>query len=348
MTVYSIDPLHDCRWEELVETHTRGSVFHTLGWLEALRRSYGYEPVFFTTSPATKPLANGIVFCRINSYLTGSRLVSVPFADHCRPLVSSAAELAELLTSLQRARLQEGYRYFELRSTNSDMQDPEASIGLTNSAAFIYHGLDLEPDLETLFRRLHPSCVQRKIRRAEREGLTYEEGTSDGILGHFYSLLVLTRRRHGVPPQPLVWFRNLRDCLGSALKIRVASRDRQPVASILTLRHKNTIVYKYGGSDARFHRLGAMPFLFWKTIQEGKALGLRHLDLGRSNPTDRGLITFKEHLGASSSTLNYYRYPAQSAAAGFLRRIVSIPKVCSYLPNSLLRAAGNFLYRHVG
>jgi hypothetical protein len=348
MTVYSIDPLQDRRWEELLETHASASIFHTPGWLEALRRTYGYEPVLFTTSSSTKPLANGIVFCRINSYLTGSRMVSVPFADHCRPLVSSADELACLLTYLQDARRQEKYKYIELRVLGSNVQDMEASTGLTNSASFAYHGLDLEPDLETLFRGLHPSCVQRKIRRAEREGLAYNEGTSDEILEHFYLLLVLTRRRHGLPPQPLAWFRNLRDCLGGALNVRVASRDGQPIASILTLRFKNTIVYKYGCSDVQFHKLGAMPFLFWKTILEGKALGLHYLDLGRSSLEDQGLITFKEHLGASSSSLNYYRYPAQFAAAGILGRMVHTPKVCSYLPNSLLIAAGNFLYRHVG
>ena len=36
-----IDPLADARWDELVERHPRASVFHTRGWLEALKRTYG-------------------------------------------------------------------------------------------------------------------------------------------------------------------------------------------------------------------------------------------------------------------------------------------------------------------
>ena len=43
--------------------------------------------------------------------------------------------------------------------------------------------------------------------------------------------------------------RNLIACLGDNVKIRVASKDGRPVASILTLRHKRTLVYKYGCSD---------------------------------------------------------------------------------------------------
>lgn len=348
MPGYRIDPLQDARWEEFLQTHPRASIFHTSGWLEALRRTYGYEPVVFTTSPPSQQLANGIVFCRINSWLTGTRLVSVAFADHCQPLVRTADEFVELVAHLQHAFPQENCKYFELRCLTSDALDPEAHTGLTKSASFSCHSLDLRPDLESLFHGFHPSCVQRKIRRAQREGLTYDEGTSDLFLEQFYSLLVMTRRRHGLPPQPLAWFQNLRDCLGSGLKIRIASHDGQPLASIVTVQFKDAIVYKYGCSDARFHRLGGMPLLFWRTIQEGKELGIRELDLGRSDLEGRGLITFKDHLGAASSTLNYYRYPPQSAGSGILRRMVFVPKLYARLPDSLLRAAGNFLYRHVG
>src|SRR5258708_24561551 len=177
MTVYSIDPLQDRRWEEFLQTHPHASIFHTTGWLEALRRTYGYQPVLFTTSPSTGELANGIAFCRIKSFLTGSRLVSLPFADHCRPL-ASANEFGELVRHLQPCSLQ-GYKYIELRGVGSTPQDVESSSGFTLSESFVFHQLDLAPTLEVLFRGLHPSCVQRKIRRADREGLAYEQGGSD-------------------------------------------------------------------------------------------------------------------------------------------------------------------------
>ena len=348
MPVDQVDPLQDPRWEPFLQAHPRASPFHTSGWLEALRRTYGYEPVVFTTSPPSQELANGIVFCRVRSWLTGSRLVSVAFADHCQPLVRTADDLVELVTHLQRAFASENCKYFELRCLGSDALDLEAHTGLTKSASFSCHSLDLRPDLESLFHAFHPSCVQRKIRRAQREGLTYEEGTSDLFLEQFYNLMVMTRRRHGLPPQPLAWFRNLRDCLGSGLKIRIASDHDQPIASIVTVQYKQAIVYKYGCSDARFHNLGGMPLLFWRTIQEGKELGMHELDLGRSDAEDTGLITFKGHLGAASSTLNYYRHPPQSAGGGLLRRMVFVRRLFARLPNSWLRAAGNFLYRHVG
>ena len=46
--------LSDSRWDELVSRHPRASVFHERGWLEALVRTYGYEPFVLTSTPPCK------------------------------------------------------------------------------------------------------------------------------------------------------------------------------------------------------------------------------------------------------------------------------------------------------
>ena len=152
-----------------------------------------------------------------------------------------------------------------------------------------------------------------------------------------------------MPPQPLPWFRNLIDCLGEKVKIHLASKDERPIAGILTLGFKRTIVYKYGGSDARYHNLGGMPFLFWRAIQEAKKKGLEEFDLGRSDPENSGLVTFKDHLGASRSTLTYYRYPASTAvraANGW--KVQTAKRVMAHMPDPVLTVAGRLLYKHFG
>ena len=350
MEIYRIDPIQDHRWEQFLQTHPGASVFHTPAWLNALRGTYGYEPAVFSTSAPTHPIRSGLAFCRVQSWLTGSRLVSVPFADHCQPLFNASEDGRSLAAFLPRLVEQEHCDYVEVRLLTPEALGPTQN-GLARSATFLHHALDLRPPLPALFDRLHKSCFQRRIRRAEKEGLTYAEGTSDSLLRQFYSLLVLTRRRHGVPPQPLAWFRNLRDCFGDAIKIGVASKNSRPIASMLTLQYKTTVVYKYGCSDAAFHRFGAMPFLFWQTIQRAKAEGAAEFDLGRSDVDDWGLIAFKNHLGAAATPLTYYRYPAISAAPAILSGFMQHRKVSAvfaHLPSVLLRAAGNFLYRHIG
>ena len=345
MAVYTLNPLHDSRWADFVERHSRASIFHTRGWLQALHRTYGYEPVVYTTSAPAASLTNGIVFCRISSWLTGGRMVSLPFADHCEPLAECLGELREILSSLQCTLDREKFKYIELRPLSANVL---AETDMQKSDSFCFHALDLQPTLGELFRRLQKDSIQRKIRRAEREDLCYEEGTSEILLKKFYHLFVLTRRRHKVPPQPMDWFRNLVTCLGDRLKIRVASKAGRPVASILTLRHGDAMVYKYGGSDASVHNWGGMPFLFWKAIQDAKGTGVRQFDFGRSDFDNTGLIIFKDHWGSQRMELAYWRLPSRSAPSrGQWKRKIAGP-IFARMPHRLLAASGRILYRHMG
>jgi len=352
-TVYRIDPVLDPRWPAFLTLHANASVFHTPEWLTALRRTYRYQSVAFTTSAPGEELKNGMVFCRVQSWLMGCRMVSLPFSDHCQPLVDNPDDL-RLLVSYLKEQLDGGkWKCIELRPLVSSGSSLETQPYFSHNEEFHFHKLDLRPDLDAVFRNFHKSCVQRKIQRGEREHLEYEAGRSERILTKFYDLLLLTRRRHQLPPQPMAWFRNLLACLGDKVTVRIVSKDGQPIASILTLFYKNSLVYKYGCSDARFHNLGGMPFLFWRTIQEGKELGAQEFDLGRSAADNPGLVAFKDHLGADCSKLYYCR--ASQDGSGNLTavgpadwRLRLVKGAFARMPDPLLKIAGNLLYRHVG
>jgi hypothetical protein len=347
MTVYEIDPTRDERWDELLETHPQASIFHTRGWLEALRRTYGYVPVAFTTSPPECRLANGLPFCQISSWLTGRRLVSLPFSDHCAPLVESSEQLNRLLAYLREKVALEKWSYIELRPTDPAVRCRHPAFG--KSKFFFFHNLDLRPSLDEIFQNFHKDCVRRKIQRAAREGLVYEEGRSVGLLRMFYQLFLMTRRRHGLPAQPVAWFQNLIACLGERVKIRVASKNGQPVASIFTIRYKRALVYKYGCSDHRFNNLGGTQFLFWRAIQEARESQLSEFDMGRSDCDNPGLVAFKDRWGAARTELVYLRYPMRRSRLVSAARESSIGKyVWSHVPLSVLAAAGRVLYKYIG
>jgi len=336
-----LDPLTDVRWREFLERHPRASVFHSPEWLDALKRTYGYEPIVLTTT-SSGPLDNGLVLCRVRTWLA-RRLVSLPFSDHCEPLVDSVDVLAEMLPFLGSEMREGRWRSLELRPRHA------APPGLAAGAAYCMHSLNLSRPADVVFRGFHASSTQRAIRRAEREGLEYAVGASEGLLADFYRLLRLSRRRHGLPPQPFAWFKNLAECLGDRLKVHLASKDGVAIAGILTMNFKKTMVYKYGGSDAAHHPRGGMPFLFWRAIQDAQAQGIEEFDLGRSDLDQAGLIAFKDHLGAGRSPLTYYCCPARTAHAaheGLLSRTAR--RVVAHLPDAALDLSGRLLYRHLG
>ena len=348
VSLYTTDPLRDKRWEELVASHPRSSIFHTPGWLTALSKTYDYEPVVFTTCSPGQRLANGIVFCSIRSWITGSRLVSLPFSDHCEPLVEGPDVLQAILNEVIHQQFQQGWDHVELRPLSSINQTAVAPVPFSPSTSFHLHALDLRPPLDEIFSRFDKDSVQRKIRRAEREGLSYQEGQSDELLAEFYSLLVLTRRRHHIPPQPIAWFRNLAQNMGDSFKARVASVGGRPIASIISLCHRGTMVYKYGCSDLQYSNLGGTALVFWHMIKDAKAAGCHTLDMGRSDNDNPGLIRFKSNWGASDSLLTYWRYPAAVAKQLGDRKRTIAGQIASRLPDRMFVALGKIVYRHIG
>ena len=349
MRIYEIDPTRDGRWPELIERDPHASVFHTVGWLKALRLTYGYEPVAFTTSSPTSELKNGLLFCRIESWLTGHRLVSLPFSDHCELLCESGKDLDFLIRYLQTTMERQNLRFLEVRPVKGNFIDTSETNGFRPAAMYYLHVLDLRRDLEEVFRSLDKDSVQRRIHRAERALLTEKCGRSDRLLNEFYSLFVMTRGRHHLPPIPCRWFQNLIQLQGNALEIRVAYKDNAPIAAILTLQWKNVVYYKYGSSDGRFNRFGAIPWLLWRVIAAAKMNGASEFDMGRTEMDSAGLLMFKNNWVSQPLRLVYWRFPEKASLVSDNGWKLKMAKhMFSSMPSKLRTIAGKIIYRHIG
>jgi len=345
MPLYTLDPLLDARWDALVASHPDATAFHTRAWLSALAKTYRYRPVVLTSTEPGKALADGVAFCEVRSWLTGRRLISLPFSDHAQPLLTDGYNTLQLREWLESARFREGWKYIELRPISLKIDDDSM---LVPGQEFWLHTLNLAPSLERLFRDLHKNCVQRRIRHAERENLVYERSSSVNLLSDFYKLLIMTRRRQHLLPQPKAWFRNLLAEMGPDAEIRAVYKDDAPIAAILSLRHRGKIIYKYGCSDERLHTLAGMPFLFWKLIEESKAEGAEQIDFGRTDFDNPGLIEFKDRFGAVRSKLTYLRYP-KSEGTSWVRspHLAKVKSLFASFPDGLMSSMGNIVYRHV-
>src|SRR5262249_142263 len=159
---------------------------HSVAWLRALNNCYDYEPVAFTTSAPGEELTNGIVCCRVRSWLTGSRLVSLSFSDYCEPLCQSACDFETLLRQIQRQVASHRYRYLQVRPVSGSFGETGARTGWQPADEYFLHVLDLKPALAELFASFDKDSVQRRIQRAERAGLVEKCGNSADLLQDFY------------------------------------------------------------------------------------------------------------------------------------------------------------------
>ena len=237
------------------------------------------------------------------------RWVSLPFTDRCGPLAVDDATCAEFAALLADTRRELGLRRIEVRD--------RLPGGWTTEQGH-WHQLELSPDPEAIYARVHKSRVKGAIRRAAREGVLVERGeTAHDLCDVFYRLHVMTRKRLGVPVQPrrffeLLWQRMLARGLGFVM---IARRDGAPIAAAVFLTANGRVTYKFSASDRRFGTLGATHAVLWRAIEQSCLNGEREFDFGRTEPGNDGLRAFKLGWGAREETLHYTSIAAERPSA---------------------------------
>jgi lipid II:glycine glycyltransferase (peptidoglycan interpeptide bridge formation enzyme) len=168
----------------------------------------------------------------------------------------------------------------------------------------------------------------------------------------FCRLNAITRRDHGLPPQPRRFFQNVYDHILSREMgfIVLASCRRAAIAANLYFHFGDQLIYKYGASDRAFQHLRANNLVMWEAIQWGCEHGCTSLCFGRTEPDNEGLRQFKAGWGARERLIKYYRYDLQKSA--FIKAPMMInplyKKIFSKLPIPALNMLGSILYRHMG
>ena len=146
---------------------------YSIMWAGSMRSTArtDYEPVVFTVSPPTSDLEHAMPLCRIRSWVTGNRIVSLLFSDHCAPLGEPDGRLESLLCHLHTARAGQRWKYVELRLVNRNFEEAVKRLGFKPVVRYVLHRVDLGPAVGEIFKRLDKNSVQRRVRHAEKVGL---------------------------------------------------------------------------------------------------------------------------------------------------------------------------------
>jgi lipid II:glycine glycyltransferase (peptidoglycan interpeptide bridge formation enzyme) len=133
------------------------------------------------------------------------------------------------------------------------------------------------------------------------------------------------------------------------VEIRIAYKAGVPVASVFTLRFRDTVYYQYGCSDKKFNELGATPLLLWKSISDAKSNGATAFDLGRTESDNAGLIAFRNHWVSPLQELACWKFPnSPNEMAKLEWKLELMKQVFSSMPNRWLTFTGRLLYPHIG
>jgi lipid II:glycine glycyltransferase (peptidoglycan interpeptide bridge formation enzyme) len=211
------------------------------------------------------------------------------------------------------------------------------------------HTTALQADAEAVFAGFKKTRVKQPIRQARDAGITVRASTEWEGTRAFYDLHLRTRRRLGVPTQPLrffrlLWERLIADGFGFVL---LACDGPRVVAGGVFLRWNGVTTYKYGASEADAWRLRPNHLLLWEAILRACAAGDRLFDWGRTELDNEGLRSFK--LGwAQEEEVTYSVLADEPPAGGHRPGEAALAAVIRRSPVWVTRAIGKALYGHVG
>ena len=344
VTTTCIDPLSDPAWDRLAATHPACTFFHSSAWAKVLHSTYGHEPVYHRFYRGDQ-LAAILPMMEVRSALSGRRGVSLPFTDACGPLYFGNVEPSQaVMDHLVRTAQERSWKYFEVRGQGAHLPDAHPSL------SFYHHTLGLRGGPDSLLDQF-ASPVRRAIRKAGQNGLVAETSTDLDALLEFYRLHIQTRKRHGLPPQPISFFRNIHEHVIKARLgfVVLARRESRPVAGAVFFHSGKKAIYKFGASDASQQEMRGNNLTMWEGIKTLAQRGFESLDFGRTSLANEGLRRFKLAWGVEEKIVEYSKFDcaqqawvtARDKASGFHNTIFRA------MPASLSRLAGTLLYPHL-
>ena len=338
-----VNPLVFRNWDDLLLTNAAADFFHSAAWSSVLSETYGYKPLFFTIIENDE-LAGLLPVMAIDSIFTGRRGVSLPFTDYCQPIAEKHGIYHQLFNKAVAFGRRAGWKTLEVRGGESFFKTTETW------RCYFTHRLKLDPD-DQLIGKTFRASTMRNVRLAEKAGVRVNLRHTREAMATFYDLNCKTRRRHGLPPQPWQFFKNVFKHIITCQKggIFIATHQKRPIAAAVFFCFNRKAVYKYGASDHHALHLRPNNLIMWRAVQWFCANGFQSLHFGRTDLSHSGLRQFKAGWGTREGRLQYYKYDLKRNR--FLSRHRE-PRIglsaFRVMPMPLLKAAGRALYKHVG
>ena len=336
-----MNPLKVANWDALVLAHPQHSIFHSTSWARVLVEAFGFAPRYLVEHNGSK-MRTLVSMMEVRDLWRGGRGVGLPFTDECAPLLGGGRRETVLAEMIREGR-NRGWRELEWRGGES------LATASRPSVSFYSHRLNLTEPEEKLLAGLD-GAVRRAVRKSVRAGVTVQVGTEGGGTERFYSLYCLTRRRHGLPPQPLSFFRSIQRHLLACGRgfIAEAVHQGKTVAAAVFFMFGRRAVFKYGASDLAWQHLRGNDAVMWEAIRWLRRHGFEQLHLGRTSLDNAGLRRFKLGWGCEEGLTHYYRYDLRQE-----RFLVDKDPVYGWynsifrlLPIWLARLVGRMAYRY--
>jgi FemAB-related protein (PEP-CTERM system-associated) len=297
--VHLLSVKQHAEWNRYVEGHAQGTIFHTLGWRDAVRQVFRHEDLYLT---ATRhgAIVGVLPLFLVKSQLAGRMLVSVPYGVGGGIIARDAETYAALFDAARQMAEARQCRAIDLRSELASV-----------------------PNVPTIdryvgFRREMPenprdvlSWLPRKARAAARNAGTKFQLTisfGDEHLDTVWRLYTLSMRRLASLAYPLAFFEKLVAYTPDQHLVSLVRWKGRPVAGLVSFLFRDRVLPYFIGTTDDARRCSAANFIYLKAMERGVSDGYRVFDFGRTRRDNTGSFDFKRFNGFSPEPLGYQMF----------------------------------------
>ncbi len=298
-------PLDDAAaWDAYIAAQPHATPFHSRAWCEAITKATGHKCYLLAARDAGGAITGLLPLHHIRSPLFGQALVASGFAVDGGLLADNEAAadaLAEAATALAGSL---GVPSVELRGgarPGGDGWHREDGV-----YAGFARDLAADDDAELL---VIPRKQRAEVRKALESGLTVTTGRDAVERRDHYRIYATSVRNLGTPVFPRQLFDEILDAFGDGADILTVRANGVPVASVLSLYWRGTVMPYWGGGTADARRLRANELMYFALMRHARAKAFTRFDFGRSK-IGTGPFAYKKNWGFEPRPLVYARWLA--------------------------------------
>ena len=295
------------RIEAFVSASSEGTAFHRPAWILSVSEACGHDWRYLLAEDGDGALRGILPLHLIHSALFGRALVSSGFAVGGGILSSDNQAIRLLADEAWMFARRHSFPTVELRGgpVPNDQWQRKDDI----YAGFV---IALADDDESQLLAI-PRKQRAEVRKGLKNGLTVRVGTERKDRADHYAVYAESVRNLGTPVFPRALFDEVLDGFGKDADILTVLQDGEPVASVLSLYHQQTVMPYWGGGIWDARRVRANDVMYYALMNHARGRGCKTFDFGRSK-FGTGAYSFKKNWGFEPQPLSYAMRTADGEA----------------------------------
>ena len=294
VTVRTLQPGDEERWDAFVEAAPDGTFFHLSGWRRVIESAFRHR-TYYLLAERDHILTGVLPLTLVKTRLFGASLISNAFCVEGGPIAADAVSLQLLENAAVRLMEELRVPVLEFRSWAESRPD-----WLSKGDLYAGFRKPIDPSVDRNLKAV-PRKQRAMIRKGMQNGLCSK---LDDDVEHLHRVYGESVRNLGTPVFSKRYFELLRTVFPRQSDIVTITSAGKPVASVLNFYFRDTVLPYYGGGTADARRVAANDFMYWEVMRRACERGYRRFDFGRSK-RGTGAYDFKCYWGFEPTPLVY-------------------------------------------